>query len=401
MNRLYRSFASVSVYPEHGSRAFSEFKTDSNFRYFQSNERGKILARLFVMYRYIKFIKEILRFPHKDSSSEKTSSDHFFHYTNISTLKILLSEKAKDSKLPPRFRVCNCGYMNDVFEGNVFLDKIRDIAVSSTDSQCGSQLDKWNKMVRKYFPHLVRSEENMIPVGKNVYIASLSRNPDSFPLWSIYADNETGCNIEFSKSFFDILEESQSPEQLQDYLISKYTDDDYPVYAIDYLDERGVSRNTVFVFDDHFCTSEKGKKINVFEAIYEKWENVDTEIENLKIKYSSSEDDMFNSAIGAIYAFTSDRINEIRFLFKDADYQYEGEARVVVTTSKKPQIDGLMSPPRAYAEVNRAIDNISVRLGSKIDDATVDQLVTWLKLTGKVREVKLSKRNRRTIDTNC
>jgi len=372
--QLYRSFAMVSIYPEHGSRAFMEFKADPDFRYFQSDERGEILARLLVMYRHIKEIKE-----ERCISQGRSKQDELtlVHYTGISTLKGLLSEKMKGSELSPRFRVSNCGYMNDVFEGSIFLDRMRDSVVSESFS-----IENWNDMVRKYFPHLFRSEENMIPVGRNVYIASLSFKPDSFPLWSIYANNETGCNIEFSKNFFDILASPLEPTKLKDYLISKYTDDDYPVYAIKYSDNMSTEH---------------------FELIFAEWKKVDAAIEKLRKKYlvENSSDDMLKNAINAIHTFAADRINEVRFLYKDKDYEYEGEARVVVTTSKKSKIDEMMSPPRAYAEVDRTIDNISVRLGSKIDDATVDQLVTWLKLTGKVREVKLSKRNRRTIDTSC
>jgi len=372
--QLYRSFAMVSIYPEHGSRAFMEFKADPDFRYFQSDERGEILARLLVMYRHIKGIKE-----ERCISQERLKQDNLtlVHYTSISTLKLLLAEKMEGSELPPRFRVSNCGYMNDVFEGSIFLDRMRDSVVNESFS-----VGNWNDMVRKYFPHLFRSEENMIPVGRNVYIASLSFKPDSFPLWSIYANNETGCNIEFSKSFFDILAKSLDPAELKDYLISKYTDDDYPVYAIKYLDNMNTE---------------------LLKQIFTEWKKVDTAIEKLREKYlvENSSDDMLKNAIDAIHTFAADRINEVRFLYKDEDYKYEGEARVVVTTSKKSKIDEMMSPPRAYAEVDRTIDNISVRLGSRIDDATVDQLVTWLKLTGKVREVKLSKRNRRTIDTSC
>lgn len=396
-NHLYRSFAAISVCHEHGARAFMEFKTDSNFRYFKSDERGRILARLFVMYRYIKMIKEKLSCSKSGSSCEGTPPLHLVHYTNLETLKILLSEKSPDSILPPCFRVSNCGYMNDVFEGSVFLDKMRNSVVSSTNSNSDCELKEWNKMVGKYFPHLGRSEENMIPVGRNVYIASLSLKPDSFPLWSIYAKNETGCNIEFSENFFDIFETSKNPEKLQDYLISKYTDDDYPVYLIKYLgtDDSGSKLDLPLQCD--------GKSEDVLQAIYAEWKKVDEEVDTLQKNYSGMEgkieDDMLKSGINAIYTFASDRINEVRFLFKDADYQYEKEARVVVTASTQSKIDETMSPPRAYAKVDRTIDNISVRLGSKIDDATVDQLVTWLKLTGKVREVKLSKRNRRTVDT--
>ena len=52
--------------------------------------------------------------------------------------------------------------------------------------------------------------------------------------------------------------------------------------------------------------------------------------------------------------------------------------------------------PRVYINLERDIDGLTVRLGSNIDDATVAQLVTWFKNTGRVKKVQLAKRNRYT-----
>ena len=38
--------------------------------------------------------------------------------------------------------------------------------------------------------------------------------------------------------------------------------------------------------------------------------------------------------------------------------------------------------PRVYINLERDIGGLTIRLGSKIDDADVDQIVTWLKSTG-------------------
>lgn len=395
-NQLYRSFSLISLYPERGSLAFNEFKKNNEFCYFQSAERGKMLAYLFAMYKSIKVIKENLCFSKKDLNY---AGNILVHYTDLKTLKILLSENAKENNCLPHFRVNNCGYMNDVFEGTVFLDMMRALVVSPSNIN-REQKTSWHNMMEKYFPHMIRSEENMIPVGRNVYIASLSIKEDSFPLWSIYAKNEAGCNISFGENFFDIVEPICCREEMRDYLISTFTDEDYPLYSIKYLNMSNFSENqaeNMKALENEKIPLESFQEL--LKEIFNSWEKLDTKINALEKKYFPSTPangvDSTRMPISAIRTFTADRINEIRFLFKDEDYRYEGEVRVVVTTSKY-EIDEEMSPPRVYTEVNRPIQDVSVRLGSKIDDITADQYVTWLKQTGKVREVKLSKRNRRT-----
>lgn len=56
--------------------------------------------------------------------------------------------------------------------------------------------------------------------------------------------------------------------------------------------------------------------------------------------------------------------------------------------------DRKMETPRVYVDVDRELTGLTVRLGSKIDSATVDQIVTWLSHTGRVEKVELSQRNR-------
>ena len=57
----------------------------------------------------------------------------------------------------------------------------------------------------------------MLPIGSNVYLMSLSKNKDSFPMWYIYSEKETGCNIEFPSNYFDIFGKLTENEKLKLY----------------------------------------------------------------------------------------------------------------------------------------------------------------------------------------
>ena len=89
-------------------------------------------------------------------------------------------------------------------------------------------------------------------------------------------------------------------------------------------------------------------------------------------------------------------------MFKDADYKFEGEVRIVYTDytdNSTARTSTVPNVPRVYVDMEREIKEVSVRLGSRIEDATVDKYITWLKHTKLVKKVDLSKRNRYTHQT--
>ena len=147
-NQLYRSFSYVTIYEERGAGVFNTLKGNSNFRFFNAAQRGRFWALLLAMYKPIKMLKEDCCFNTKDKKRNPT----LVHYTSMETLKKMLTEEPQDGvwdaiqkKYPnirdciqkesgrseeiskgsiPRFRINNCGYMNDVFEGKTFLKSI-------------------------------------------------------------------------------------------------------------------------------------------------------------------------------------------------------------------------------------------------------------------------------------
>lgn len=418
LDQMYRSFSYITIYEERGARVFNILKDNIQFRFFTSAQRGKFLALLLAMYKPIKAIKEECCFNIEDMHHTK----NLVHYTSIETLKNILTEKTAaecnlnpdcTKKAPePRFRINNCGYMNDVFEGNTFLD---GIALVASDNGHADKDSSPSDFIKKYFPQLNRSHENMLPSGSNVYIGSLSVKKDSFPMWSVYASNESGCNIEFGNGFFDIDGVPYHPNALRDYMLSKYTDQDYPIYIVQYIGSRFKAnfesyketvKNNEWPKDDfeiadairhpQDCGTNAIKYpglFRLFEQIYKRWKQLDDylkEICNQNIARDSK---------NIIHAFAADRINEIRFLFKNSDYEFEGEVRVVYTDSTDnsiSKIDAALNVPRVYVDMDRKLEGMTVRLGSRIEDATVDKYVTWLKHTKRVQRVELAKRNRYT-----
>lgn len=396
IKQLYRSFGYITIYEERGAKVFNNLKDNRKFRLFTADQRGKLLALLLCMYRFIKTIKEECCFTIADEENVPS----LVHYTSMTTLKNMLSAEQ------PQFRINNCGYMNDVFEGTVFLKIMSKIAERSND-------EIQSDFIKNYFPQLSRSHEDRIPAASNVYIGSLSVKEDSFHMWSVYAAQEKGCNVKFGKDFFDIKGAPYYPRMLRDYLISRYTDEDYPLYIVQYIDKEFVTEKFVEKIeapgilnpDNLEAFKGKGRRQNcgteaicyaallpLLRQIYIKWKALDDYL-------ADSVSNTLLESKEAIYAFTADRINEIRFLFKDVNYEFEGEVRAVYTDptdGNEAETDASMKVPRVYVNLKRELEDLTVRIGSRIEDATVDKYVTWLKHTKRVKRVGLAKQNRYT-----
>jgi len=435
LDQLYRSFSYITIYEERGAGVFNTLRDNSKFRFFTAAQRGRFCALLLAMYKPIKALKEDCCFSIKD----KERTPNLVHYTSMETLKKILTEapqkeapttagkkdpEVKDLEqkrqgkgdtekaVGPRFRINNCGYMNDVFEGKTFLKSIALISgkIESMQEPMRSAL------VERYFPQINRSHQDLLPSGSNVYIGSLSVKADSFPMWYGYSEKESGCNIEFGSGFFDIDGTPYLPRALRDYMLSKYTDQDYPLYIVQYIGSQFETCYKEYKKQDIY--REKDQKqdfetvhphghqqscgteailyndlFRILRQIHLRWKNLD--------KYLES--DQFENAVGeskdVIRAFAADRINEIRFLFKDADYEYEGEVRVIYTDSEEhpaAKNNTATEVPSVYVDIDRELEELTIRLGSRIEDATVDRYVTWLKHTKRVEKVVLAKQNRYT-----
>lgn len=419
LNQLYCSFSYITIYEERGAGVFNALRNNAKFRLFTAAQRGKLCALLLAMYKPVKTIKEDCCFNVKDKKEKR--SEHLVHYTGMGTLKKILTGKvekgnsavvqtkcSETKETAPRFRINNCGYMNDVFEGKVFL---KSIALVSGDIK-SMQEPMQSQLIEKYFPQINRSHNDLLPSGSNVYIGSLSVKADSFPLWNGYSEKESGCNIEFGENFFDIKGIPYRPRALRDYTLSKYSDQDYPLYIVQYLYKqfeclcKKEAETNNFREKDVESIQARGhlqscgteaihydNLLKILRQISWRWKELDEYLEGKQIKEAASE------SINIIRAFAADRINEVRFLFKDADYKYEGEVRVIYTDAEEASVakNNMESEvPRVYVDIERELEDLTIRLASRIEDATVDKYVTWLKHTKRVKKVELAKQNRYT-----
>lgn len=432
--RFYISFSRIELYNELGARAFDKLKSEPGFHHLKAAERGLILAHLFYLYEPIIKIRKKCQFQYEhwkkliqkqnssDLQTDQKSSQvishtsqlrqmgtGLVHYTKLDTLKALLDQSGT-----PHLRVSNCGYMNDLSEGEIFFDKIRSAAkrlekqeaeCDSLDNRSSQKNDKdIEALIQCYFHELQGNLNRVLPRGGNVYITSLSTNVDSFPMWDIYAGKEQGCNIEFEKGFFDLKGNSwgvcanTSENGIFDYGISAYTDDDYPLYAIQYvnhedeMEQDGADATGREFFDQRL------------KEIVVRWNKLDELLDKLLEIYDGRNDGSNNSAVQEIVqkaleeirAFVANRINEVRYLFKDEDYKFEGEVRlvcVVDANDNRAHTDS-REIPRAFTEVDKEIKDIIVTLGSKLNDEQVNEITTWLKHTGRVKDVRIATRNR-------
>ncbi len=234
-------------------------------------------------------------------------------------------------------------------------------------------------------------------------------------MWKIYADDEKGCNVEFDEDFFDISGKPYTQSVLSEYLPFRYTEDDYPLYVVQYIGKEFYAVTPPLLTSSSMSTeNDVGKNESVassgedkplkhlqdckteslhydrlkylLKEIYKQWLNFEQYVQD-------NYDETKTSVTLALRQFIADRLNEVRFLFKSSDYEFEGEVRVV-QTAEEAEVNYNLPIPRVYVEINREIKNVTVCLGSRIDDAKVDQLVSWLKHLPCVDKVKLAERNR-------
>lgn len=418
---LYRSFSFVTIFEERGAAAFNELRTDPAFRLLRSENRGEVLAYLLAMYEPINALKEECTYGLEDKRYSDRKGLHLVQYTKLSRLKDMLkegypeenpnSQKASLSEggntPKSQLRLSNCAYVNDIFEGRRFFEYMSIFAEDNTGEGKENSTVFWQR-VSNYFRQLERDEDEMMPSASEVYTASFSIKEDSFPLWSIYGDNEAGCNIEFAEDFFDIDGGVYFyPDKLREYIPSRYIDSDYPLYIVQYIDRPTNNANDGYDKESSPQSSEKEKESLVqscgtraikrvilekhLNSIYKAWKKLDIYLNTNTI--TKTDENVKNTVI----RFAADRLNEVRFLFKDPDYAYEGEIRVVYTDepkNAKGRINYEPDPPHQYVKMERKIKDLTIRLGSKVSDYDVDRIVSWLHKTGQVKKVVLAKRNR-------
>ncbi len=389
LEKMYRSLARIRLYEEEeGYNQFRYFMENDIFRRLKATKRGELLVSLFYIYDQIMQIKEICRFVPGEGRS---GMEYVIpvHYTSLRTLKKLLPDTPDR---PGRLRLWNTVYMNDSFEGEAFMEMMEQVGEECPElvGQAGTARDK----MKDYFHHLDKQGgkgEVLNPVNENIYVTSFSMQKDNIYMWVPYADDAKGCSLTFAADFFDIR---RYGDDLTD--VSCYSDSDYPLYQIQYLNEErleqwknGKKREEVFGDDKKII-----KILSIMEEIWKAIHDLEKRMSGrgaLELTWGTSESSRKETDL--IHSFVAGCLNEVRFLFKSSEYAHEAEVRMF-HYSYEPRMDmENFEVPRLYVEVDRKIRIKEVKLGSKISESQTNEIVSWLTKTNAVERITKSERH--------
>ncbi|OUP49263.1 tetratricopeptide repeat protein [Lachnoclostridium sp. An181] len=360
---------------EEGYTYFSSLQKKKKFIKLEAEKRGKILKELFGLFKEIKEIKGLCRITNIYEDEEEIKAEEIngkkpAHYTSLNTLKILLP---KDDEKEEKLRLWNTAYMNDPFEGELFIKMLKKGFESEKDAQT---------ILQKYFLHLQnntasdQSQENkpgLAPVNGNVYILSFSEEHDGIQMWTNYTKHAKGVCLVFEDDFWDVRKKQGNENNR-----SVYSDSDYPLYKVQYLKMK------------EYTDSESGSDISPIKECIQKACKYLSELEK-----TFQDEEIKPKCQDIIRTVVTDMLNEVRFLFKDPEYKHEKELRMI-RQSYNPQIEmDVYKIPRLYIEVEKEVRFNEVRLGPAYSETEINEIVSWLYATGKVKRVVRSERHYR------
>jgi tetratricopeptide (TPR) repeat protein len=297
------------------------------------------------------------------------------HYTKICNLKHLLKPRFKTNKdeAETSLRLNNVSYMNDPTEGEVFLKLL--IQCSGEDAQ-----DLLDNLYNN------QSENNReVLNGKNhVFLVSFSTAIDtSLPMWVQYSENGEGCCLVFDSSFFDKEDKNslsyisnEENDELSDVDSGKNMD----------IDIRGKKQT-------YYCLY----KIEYIHNDNDKYKIEDKEITNLIEEIGAQligfKEDLKQDSNVAIKGIIQNILDQVRFLFKDKNYDHEEEVRLVkFADNGNVQYTGDAEGfrvPHVFVELDKELQLKEIILGPKVQNAI--EIANYLYYTEKVTEVSKSR----------
>lgn len=355
-NAMYRDFCHIKLIERNENQAFEILKDSMEFHFFDVEKRAFILANIVQMYKYILNIKSTRLLTH-----DKYKFKLPYHYTKLNTLNCLLAGKNDEKS---KLRLWNSAYMNDAYEGKFFDQLLYQAASLRSGTKKESDISKGS---------MENSVNLKLQMNSNVYITSFSTEENSFQMWSIYGDNEKGAAIKFDDDFFDIGDKYKD-------VVMDGTGNEYALYEVKYLDM------------DHL--QNESELMNNLNGIWSHMCLIEKKLEDWEPEENTDEYISFKNAASEVKTFIADRINEVRFLFKTKSYEYEKELRLI-RCSHHPKVDNEnFEIPRLYIDVERNIENLDIKIGSKLENQQIKDLYVWLKNTGKVKHIEVSDINR-------
>ena len=265
----------------------------------------------------------------KNKLKYKPEDKNFVHYTSLSTLKFLLYKPDKEKN------------DSNKFDDNKNYPKLR----LSNARQMNDPNEGYT------FLSLIGIEKNDLPKTdydtSPFFFASMTQTgggqnlDDSLPMWKQYGDDAKGINLTYHSEYIKSLVE---------------------------------------------------EGIEIYKVCYNhKNDSLDDEINSIKSAFDSikeNDDDRnkyFSSALNLI--------DDIRYLFKDEDYSYENEYRIIKSYEGKEE-DIFTSEtsnsviPGLYAYIEKELKYSKIKLGPKCDD--IDFVAPYIKYVDRNIEVTKS-----------
>ncbi|MBU3109661.1 tetratricopeptide repeat protein [Clostridium gasigenes] len=299
------------------------------------------------------------------------------HYTKVSNLKYLLKPTVKtdEDKKISRLRLNNVAYMNDPTEGEVFKRLLEN------------SNDNIKDLINNIYTRNSEINREIISGKNNMFLASFSTSIDSsLPMWIQYSENGNGCCLVFDELFFDkedknslICEIDEKVEKLLEQNSELSNDIDnkedkkiyYCLHKIKYVNSS----------DDKYSLDFKKDK-EIIELIKEIGE-----------KLCGFEDDLALMGNAPIKGIIMNILDQVRFLFKDENYDHEAEVRLVKFEDngniKYTGAEEGFRVPHVYIELERELIFKEVILGPKVENVT--EIANYLYYTDKVDIVSKSK----------
>ncbi|MFH6700709.1 DUF2971 domain-containing protein, partial [Streptococcus suis] len=314
--------------------------------------KDKDIDHLFKATKACKTILHLLRVNQKDLT-------HLSHYTALETLpKILLGEKDDDGRMirkngkvemAGRYRFYNANYMNDPEEGKL--------------------LHKW-----------LEAEAESVGQVSPFYLMSLTTESDHLPMWVQYGRDGKGICVTLHDDLFEVKDSVAEHELIARATDLKLQEDEEEV------DSQGEQKTSSSKEAERFAPyricymSEKNLYGNLFEQ--DELEKIKNELAKLKDIFAAS------SQKKEIYQI----MEEIRFLFKSADYVTENEVRLLKYADLKSDKilldetgDGV---PRLYVEQDGHVKIKKITFGPKVYNES--KIVPYIKFCDPEIEIGVS-----------
>lgn len=275
-------------------------------------------------------IKEELRYASNDKE--------FIHYTSLGTLKFLLYKSDKNKK--DSNKTDNKEKDSNKSDDNINYPRLRlSNARQMNDPNEGYTLFNLIGIEKKDLPETDYATSPFF-FASMTQIKEDQKLDDSLPMWKQYGDDARGINLTYHSDY-----------------IKSLMDDGIEIYKVCYKVESDTLK----------------KEIDAIKSAFD------------KIKEDEDKRKYFSSALKLI--------DDIRYLFKDADYSYENEYRIIKSYEGK-EGDIITSDssnsviPGLYVYINKQLKYSKIKLGPKCDD--IDFVAPYIKHIDRKIEVTRS-----------